>query len=232
MDETEAAAPLVGAMELGFASLLKQLQGGDLDVTAVAAKYRGFRRVRGDGNCFFRGTMFRLSELAWTDAALRERLQRFYRDSLEFLVSAGYDRVALEFFHEGNVEFWTEQLPAMKSIAEVEQAFQSPDTEHVVWYARVLAAAYMKLNPDQFLPFLPEPYVDVAAYCSAEVEPVNKECEQLEIIALCEALRVRVLIEYVSAQSRGKGVVNEFGPSDASVVHLLYRPGHYDVLYT
>lgn len=77
-------------------------------------------------------------------------------------------------------------------------------------------------------------------FCAREVEPVGKECEQVQIMALMRALGTLVHIEYLDGrplpagghlpfhvlpegegEGRGKGGV---------LVTLLYRPGHYDVL--
>ena len=89
----------------------------------------------------------------------------------------------------------------------------------------------MKLNAERFLPFLPEPYVSVEQYCAAEVEPVGRECEQVHVVALAEAIGARIEIEYLSAATRGQVVRSCFGPDAGPLVELLYRPGHYDVLY-
>jgi len=233
MDGPESSDPLVGAREQGLDSLVRQLEGGDLDPRLVAARYSGLRRVRGDGNCFFRCVMFRVAELAFADrAGALPAMQKLMRESLDYLTSAGYDRMAVETFYEMVVEFFDDELPAMSALLDVERAFQDfSRSEHIVWYARALCAAFMKKNLERFEPFLPERYVTVAQYCAAEVEPVGKECEELEITALCDVLRVRVEIEYLSSKTRGQEVRNAFGPDDGPVVHLLYRPGHYDVLY-
>jgi hypothetical protein len=59
--------PLVGDLEIGFSTLKQQLEGASHGFqtgleTITKRGYKGFRRVRGDGNCFFRGFMFRLVE--------------------------------------------------------------------------------------------------------------------------------------------------------------------------
>ena len=162
------------------------------------------------------------------------RLGKFYKDSLEYLLSVGYDRVGVETFQEMLVELFEADLPNMKSKQAVFNLFSNKaESEHIVWYSRILCAAYMKKNADRFLPFLPGDWHSIDDYCSAEVEPQNKECEEPQIIALAEVLKVGVSIEYVSASSSNmQGSPCKFGPEDAKVVvKFIYRPGHYDVLY-
>ena len=82
-------------------------------------------------------------------------------------------------------------------------------------------------------------------------ESQGKECEQLQIIAISELLGIRVEIEYldgkelqtvVASSSDGNGVTvtaalslvecgDMTAASSAIKVFLLYRPGHYDILY-
>jgi len=82
-------------------------------------------------------------------------------------------------------------------------------------------------------------YSDMNDFCAREVEPVGKECEQVQIMALMRALGVRVHIEYLDGRPLPEGgrlpfyVLPEGGGEEGGegvVVTLLYRPGHYDVL--
>ena len=67
--------------------------------------------------------------------------------------------------------------------------------------------------------------------CPQEVDPMDKESDHIHISALTSALGVGVCVEYMD---RGKGgqVNSHYFPEDVSPsIHLLYRPGHYDILY-
>ena len=104
----------------------------------------------------------------------------------------------------------------------------------------------MKRDADRFLPFVEGLYVDMFAYCAAEVEPMNKECEHMQILALSEYLQIPINIVYLDGRSFDESVglnqvkfleeERQLRPNDPTLcpfaVHLLYRPGHYDVLYT
>ena len=111
---------------------------------------------------------------------------------------------------------------------------------------RVMTAAQMKSNPDQYLPFvMSENYHDVPSFCSREVEPMGKECGMVQVAALAECMKVKVIIEYMDgrmADGEDKLVHHVFGEGldrsssgadtgDQTSITLLYRPGHYDILY-
>jgi len=104
----------------------------------------------------------------------------------------------------------------------------------------------MRRQADRFLPFIDDVSAmtgNMAAYVEREVEPMGKECEQVQIIALTEYLGVPVKIEYLDGRNfdsaSGLNVFETDNPSGNSSsssfktgVTLLYRPGHYDVLYS
>lgn len=77
---------------------------------------------------------------------------------------------------------------------------------------------------------------------------MGKECGMVQVLALAEAFGIRVKIEYLDGRemvmdnSGGNGdggcdnrklMLHEFGPDESNLdITLLYRPGHYDILYT
>ena len=69
---------------------------------------------------------------------------------------------------------------------------------------------------------------------------MGKECEEIQIIALTEALQVNVCIVYLDNKQRPDNepiqqhvfsgqLTSSESPSWS--IYLLYRPGHYDILY-
>lgn len=94
-------------------------------IDALNRKYEAMRRVRGDGNCFFRGFIFALCEqlLPPRDAraepavlALRSRIQETIRQSKSELVAIGYSEVAIDAFWETFVDY----LAAMETRSHAE----------------------------------------------------------------------------------------------------------------
>jgi len=93
------------------------------------------------------------------------------------------------------------------------------------------------MNEERFLPFVTHG-CDIDHFVKTEVEPMDKECDQVQIIALSEYLGVPLIIEYLDGRSTdAEGVCVQLGgtPTDPCsapfYLFLLYRPGHYDVIY-
>ncbi|VEU42878.1 unnamed protein product [Pseudo-nitzschia multistriata] len=75
---------------------------------------------------------------------------------------------------------------------------------------------------------------------------MGRECTMVGVLALAEAFRIRVDVEYMDGRPLGNGgklTKHTFGvnANDGSsldgvnlgllCITLLYRPGHYDILY-
>lgn len=141
------------------------------------------------------------------------------------------------------------QLPNenIDSLAEMFQ--ENGRANYVTWYMRALTAGYLRKDPERFLPFVEGSYFDIDSFCKAEVEPMDKECEHIQIIALTEYLGIQVEIAYLDGRAFDPAVGlssvkfpdpssfvaadgdSSNGERDAFRVHLLYRPGHYEIIY-
>ncbi|KAH8028411.1 hypothetical protein HPB51_016524 [Rhipicephalus microplus] len=64
-----------------------------------------------------------------------------------------------------------------------------------------------------------------------EVEPMYKESDHIHVISLTRNLGVGVRIEYMDRNLSGKVNTHDFPEDCEPRFHLLYRPGHYDILY-
>lgn len=62
-------------------------------------------------------------------------------------------------------------------------------------------------------------------YCERFVESFGKESEHVQCVALCESTGVGIEIVCFEVKQLSKVVIEE------PKMILLYRPGHYDVLY-
>lgn len=130
------------------------------------------------------------------------------------------------------------------------------DSFYVLTYLRSLAALELKSHAEAegyaaWLDVLPPGAGggcgSIDAFCSAHVEAVHCEADQLQVLALARGWGVTVRIAYVDAAPSGAGASGgsatapeiisfpDDGGADADagrpVVHLLYRPGHYDMLF-
>lgn len=155
-------------------------------------------------------------------------------------------------------EEWTfedmrdECLMLLKDIGDVMHLGTQPDSSslilerfndaersnNIVYWFRLLASAWLRANPATYQDFIPD-MVGVENYSKDVLEPPNNEIEHLGMTLLIEALlkpiNVSVEIVYLD-RSEGTKVNSHIFPGDTAttggpMAHLLYRPGHYDILY-
>lgn len=112
----------------------------------------------------------------------------------------------------------------------------------LIYYLRLLAATYLKANSADYDPFVPDGS-GIHSYCSQSIELIDREIEQLGIIALVNVLLkpVNVVLEIAYLDRSPGSTVNVYrfpeeanGKDESSlgpIVYLLYRPDHYDILY-
>ena len=183
-------------------------------------------------------------------------LQKIVKSSIDEVVKYGYDRFTIETFHEELVElfdFLTEQYANNTPYDEAEPKLhtklneENSTSDYCTWYMRVITSSYLKKDPNRFIHFLDDPnYFDVETFCNREVDPMGRECGMVQVLALAEATGVRVNIEYLDGRdlnhSSNKNrqsedtqtlMIHQFGPEEGACleINLLYRPGHYDILY-
>jgi hypothetical protein len=105
------------------------------------------------------------------------------------------------------------------------------DVRYITWL-RCLTSAQLQRHPELYSPYLVD-HSSIKAFCAAEVDCMNREVDAVQILALTTELGVAVRIEYLDG-SEGSGLhgyVMPEGKQEDGVVTLLYRPGHYDIIY-
>mmetsp|Transcript_50291 Transcript_50291/g.129617 ORF Transcript_50291/g.129617 Transcript_50291/m.129617 type:complete len:256 (-) Transcript_50291:67-834(-) len=201
-------------------------------VDDLQKRFDGMRRTRPDGNCFYRAYLFGVFEQL---VGQKERYANFTaraKESLAFCVEAGYEKVAIEDFHE---EFMSclERLAAEGADASTAEAALEESDGYLVCWARVLTSAYLKRHQEDYAPFLSS-HATIAEFCAQEVDPMATEADHLQITALSNHLGVPVRVVYLD-RSEGDAAAQHLFEGGAEpapfTVHLLYRPGHYDVIY-
>lgn len=60
---------------------------------------------------------------------------------------------------------------------------------------------------------------------------MDRESDHIHIIALTKALDVCVRVAYVDRADQDKIVYHDFPDDSTPQLNILYRPGHYDVIY-
>ncbi|KAI8472637.1 MAG: ubiquitin thioesterase otubain-like protein [Monoraphidium minutum] len=270
----EAKKPYVGDKET-LESLIPDYASYPVFVAkirALMARYGGLRRVRSDGNCFFRATLFALLEWLLVNEADAE-CQGFLR-TLEAckqrMVGAGFDPLVFEdaldmLLGQVNAICVGGAVPGQGSDMGVLLSNFRDDTvsNMLVMLLRFITSAEIQARQEHFAPFvLGVADMDVPNFCRRFVEPMAEESDHVHAQALCDALQVPITIVYLDSHERGLGgggagggaecEVHRFEPSSEGAgaiaaaaagapggggggrkpsVHLLYRPGHYDVAY-
>ena len=200
----------------------------------IGDHFSGFRAVRPDGNCFYRAYLFGTLEAAVKSDDCMDSLSELrtkFKALAAFCEASGYDSFAVNDFHE----LLDEQLELLASACSVETLESSVFADasvdgYMIAFMRCCCGAYLRANADQYAGFLPEEYASVDAFIRGEVDPMYKDCDQLQIVALSKALEVPLRIVYLD-QSVGEPAIHRFGPEEGTPVVVLYRPGHYDLLY-
>jgi ubiquitin thioesterase protein OTUB1 len=260
----------IGILAQQYADSEQQHQnsGFKRGVQFLCTKYTSIRKVRGDGNCYYRAFLYALCEKLLSNNTSVEyyRIRRIVDESLAWVCQFGYEEYTIDMFHEELVDLFTfidtsystSEYDSMQQQLHTRLNEQNATSDYCTWFMRVMTAAQMKSNPNRYLPYvMAEDYTDINTFCSREVEPMGKECGMVQVSALAECLGVRVIVEYMDGHMGpemsslvhhvfgGEEVVDEDvgdnkmndsaqstnGEEERTSIVLLYRPGHYDILY-
>ncbi|XP_023680579.1 ubiquitin thioesterase OTUB1-like [Paramormyrops kingsleyae] len=193
-------------------------------------KYSYIRKTRPDGNCFYRAFGFSHLESLLDDAKELQRFKATVADSKRELVGQGFTEFTIEDFHNTLMDL-IEQCEKQPCLAELLVPFNDQSiSDYLVVYLRLLASGYLQREHAFFQHFI-EGGRSVKEFCQQEVEPMSKESDHIHIIALAQALNVSVLVEYMDRGEGGTVTRHVFPEGSEPRVFLLYRPGHYDILY-
>jgi len=232
--EASSQHPIMGKSEPVGSSLKEQFKDNEKflqKIDSIAAKYSMFRRSRPDGNCFYRTYLFGLFErLLRMSMEERNAFLQFFKSSLDDVMIQGYEKFAVEEMFEDLYEE-LEKIAQNENatIADIELIFDEERHYHIC-YLRCVVSAFLKKNAALYESFLVG-FGSIAEFCAHEVDPMWREADQLQILALSTYLKIPCVVVYLD-QSEGNEAAIHQVPEDltASPIHLLYRPGHYDYL--
>lgn len=96
----------------------------------------------------------------------------------------------------------------------------------MIVYIRIFIASYIKENRILYENFIDD---SLDSWVAREVEAIDNECDHIQIIAVTNAFEVGVIIESLNQN----GLETMKFPEDSKniFIYLLFRPGHYDILY-
>uniref|UniRef100_A0A182PD86 Ubiquitin thioesterase n=1 Tax=Anopheles epiroticus TaxID=199890 RepID=A0A182PD86_9DIPT len=201
----------------------------------LSSKYRAIRRSRPDGNCFFRAFAYAYLEYLVLN---KDEFQKFYEyasKSRERLTEAGFPPFTIEDFYETFMEVISKVKPegddTATALAELHKLFNEQGySDYVVVYLRLITSSHLQEKADFYQNFI-DGNITIVEFCHQEVEPMYKESDHIHIIAICSALDAGVRVEYMDRGDGNQVIAHDFPDGFKPNVFLLYRPGHYDILY-
>lgn len=158
----------------------------------------------------------------------------------DYLVnSGGYDPDMFLDFVDSTIQLFGNIADNIHSpdtaISILTSTFNGDASMGLLYHLRLLAASWLKGNRDQYEAWC-ETGID--GYCSTMIEPPEREIEELGVVLLVEVLLKPVgftlEIAYLDRSAGTEVNTHRFADSTTSIgpyMHLLYRPGHYDILY-
>ncbi|KAL3599354.1 hypothetical protein D5086_007272, partial [Populus alba] len=226
--QQQSSVPFVGDKE-PLSALAAEYQSGSpillQKIKVLGDKYVAIRRTRGDGNCFFRSFMFSYLEhiLEKQDRAEVDRIKANVEECRKTLQSLGYVDFTFEDFFALFLEQLDDVLQGNETSISHEELLNRSRDQSVSDYGELL---------DKVM-----------------VEPMGEESDHVHITALSDALGVPIRVVYLDRSSCDAGGVSvnhhDFVPAPRNLpsatgagsesinpfITLLYRPGHYDILY-
>ncbi|KAF2720344.1 cysteine proteinase [Polychaeton citri CBS 116435] len=245
--EPETTGPLISQRSPATAIVAEYASAGETfqQKTAwLAQKYPNYRTVRGDGRCGWRAIAFGYFEglIQSADATKFLEEETRLRSLNNVLNAAGFDQYLYEDFADEVFDLIRRlgtALAANNAEQTLEEALNDDNVSMcIITHLRSLTKAWMVTNPNDYEAFCEGHTID--QYADDNIMPVTSEIDHVGMSALNSVLLapagIGLEVSYLD-QSVGTEVnVHSFerdgsGVPTIHVVRLLYRPGHYDILY-
>lgn len=204
-------------------------------VRLLAGSYSHWRPVRGDGNCYYRAVAYGAIEALLAEGG-GPRLGRVV-GAFERL---WYQAPAEQRGHERLLR----QLRSWSSAAQLERwvSQDSAVDQALVRACRRLVRHFLIEHADEAAPngmtyselvhALDATYADVEDFCARVVDPMGRDAETLALDALPMQLGVGLRLWILDRREEVDLVsLDTPGPDGKVSVHVLFKPGHYDLLY-
>ena len=235
--EIEKTTPLISE-DFHISKLVEEYSSNEEysnSINNIAKKYKYIRKVRRDGNCFYRSFIFRLFEhiCIRQDITLFEKIKKKIKGAKEITEKNGYDWAVVEDFYN---LFLKEFKSCFNSLTYESTVRDYLDTlfcekdkgNYLIYFIRFCIAAYLKENKETYKVYIEE---DFDEWIRKEVEPIDHTADQLQIMACVNYFDVGVKIEYLNKNQSEVVKLPHDKPDNEFFIFLLYSPGHYDILY-
>jgi ubiquitin thioesterase protein OTUB1 len=241
--------PLISAI-YPLSTLEKEFENADNFLVKIQALDKEFgkksiRKARKDGSCFYRSFIYRFCEVLCMGEPFFKKFNIFekIKKASAMLVEAGFEKLVFEDFEVYFVEFLESIRNGSTNLLNLHQALSDKSLyDYYVMYLRFLISGYIRTSGPIFEMYFESDH-DLRAFCTREVEPIDAEADQIQMISLFNVLEIPVRIFYVD--NSGQPLPTVFSLPDLDngskdkvlasqndyLIQLLYRPGHYDILY-
>ncbi|KAA8645696.1 uncharacterized protein ATNIH1004_007115 [Aspergillus tanneri] len=236
--EPDIQGPLVSAKQSSSTIAMEYANADPAFATktsALAATHPFTRIMKGDAVAF--GYFESLFNLRNTLQVQRELLRI---KSLNVLLDqVGQQEHLYEIFVDETEQVFTQISEAIQNGVRDDSflvdAFNSEyNSSAIITHFRLLTSAWMKLNPHRYQAFLSLP---LDQYCGTRIETVKTEIDEVGLQALVDGViegsDFAVEILYLDRSEGDVVTPHLLTPNrpSAATIRLLYRPGHYDLLY-
>ena len=235
--EIELTTPLISD-ELPISKLTEEYKSNEeylKSIENISKKYKTYRKVRRDGNCFYRSFIYRLFEQACirNDKVLFEKIKQKIIESKKLTEKNGYEWAVVQDFYE---IFLKEFNECFNSLSEgiipreyLDKLFSDNEKgNYMIYFIRFCLAAYLKENKDNYKSYIE---IDFDEWIRKEVEAIDHVADQIQIMACVNYFDVGVKIEYLNKFKNEVVKLPENKPDNEFFIYLLFSPGHYDILY-
>ena len=238
-EEIELNTPLISE-QLSINILLEEYKNNAEyanSIKEIVNKYKYIRKVRRDGNCFYRSFIYRLFEFICmkNNKELYEKIKKKIIEAKDLIKNNGYDWTFIEDFYS---IFFTQFYNSFNSLETkgvtvreyLDALFKDKEAgNYLIYFIRYCIAAYLKENS-----FLYEVYVDMPFqnWITNEVEAIDHEADQIQIMACVNYFDIGVRIEYLNPNKNEVVKFPEDKPDKDIFITVLFTPGHYDILYS
>ncbi|KAK2741357.1 hypothetical protein FQN57_005641 [Myotisia sp. PD_48] len=245
--EPELKGPLVGP-KLSTEVISQEYAQADpvyvAKTAALAESNSHYRVMKGDGNCGWRAVAFAYFENLFRTGDISKvahelsRIKGFNQQ----LFAVGHEEHLFEIFVEATEEVFARIANAIEEESQDESflvdAFNNEyNSSAIITHFRLMTSAWMRLNPERYAPFLQIP---LEQYCASTIDTVKTEIDELGLQGLADgviaASGFSLEVMYLDRSEGNEVTVHSLTPGnlprpDFETITLLYRPGHYDILY-
>lgn len=204
-------------------------------IRQLSEDYSHWRPIRGDGNCYYRTVIYGALE-----SLLANRDMRRYRKLVGRFQQVRYELPAEQRAHEQMLE----RMRSWDSIEQLERwvSLDAGLDQALIRSCRRLVRLFLLRHADlpspsgmtysELVCALDTAYSCIEDFCAHVVDPMGRDAETLTLLALPQQLGIGLCLWILDRRDEvGLVKIETPGPDDKVDVHVLFKPGHYDLLY-